>query len=374
MIGEDLAKIKWRGNYPLTVGTQTWYCDRRILGVERWYYRKPLDGDMQIPDNIRKCVAFIGCIPPGKTVPEVKATGFFVGMPNPDSGLCPFVYLVTARHVIDKIRDLNCSEVWVRWNFKDGTARQIPTPITEWMFHPNSNDEDVDVAVLNVNNAPENIDHSPFALNIIATTEALKEFAVGPGDEVFLAGLFRYHYGESGSNIPIIRVGNIAAMPESKVETRFGRFDAYLIETRSMGGLSGSPVFLHLGDFRRLSGSVRVFTPGGAAQQNWGAYLLLGLMHGHWDNVATLDYEDYRDEQRGINTGIGIVVPVQKIIETVRQQKILENETRALKAAQEPSLPSMDFAQNEVFTKEEFEKALRKVSKRIQPSQSDEEK
>jgi len=41
--------------------------------------------------------------------------------------------------------------------------------------------------------------------------------------------------------------GNIAAMPEELIEVRdFGMMQAYLVESRSLGGISGSPVFVHV--------------------------------------------------------------------------------------------------------------------------------
>jgi hypothetical protein len=49
-------------------------------------------------------------------------------------------------------------------------------------------------------------------------------------------GLFSEHQGAE-RNIPIVRVGNIAAMPEEPVlTTSWGAIDAYLIEARSIGG------------------------------------------------------------------------------------------------------------------------------------------
>jgi hypothetical protein len=51
-------------------------------------------------------------------------------------------------------------------------------------------------------------------------------------------------------NVPIVRVGNFASYPAEQIQTGFGRMDAFLIEARSIGGLSGSPVFVHIGNVR----------------------------------------------------------------------------------------------------------------------------
>jgi hypothetical protein len=51
-------------------------------------------------------------------------------------------------------------------------------------------------------------------------------------------------------NIPIVRTGNISMIPSEKVpgiQIRRGESvesEVYLIEARSVGGLSGSPVFI----------------------------------------------------------------------------------------------------------------------------------
>jgi hypothetical protein len=66
---------------------------------------------------------------------------------------------------------------------------------------------------------------------------------IGIGDAVFITGLFSHHPGKA-RNLRVIRVGNIAAMPDEPVKTQRGEMEAYLIEARSLGGLSGSPVFV----------------------------------------------------------------------------------------------------------------------------------
>ena len=50
-------------------------------------------------------------------------------------------------------------------------------------------------------------------------------------------------------NFPIVRTGHIAMMPDEKIpKVKIGDWegnaDAYLIESRSIGGWSGSPVFV----------------------------------------------------------------------------------------------------------------------------------
>ena len=52
---------------------------------------------------------------------------------------------------------------------------------------------------------------------------------------------------------------------------------------------------------------------------------LLGLMHGHFD-VPNLNEDVVADEDepsRGIHTGIGVVIPMQKILETIEHPELV---------------------------------------------------
>ena len=86
---------------------------------------------------------------------------------------------------------------------------------------------------------------------------------------------------DQNRNIPIVRIGNLASLDEEKVQTEGGPIDAYLIEARSLGGLSGSPVFLNLGTVRQIKRQVV------GAESGAPIIFLLGLIHGHYDTQAS---------------------------------------------------------------------------------------
>ena len=106
--------------------------------------------------------------------------------------------------------------------------------------------------------------------------------------------------------------------------TNKGPMDAYLVEARSIDGLSGSPVALNAAlrpDGARPAPQNGTRPPKGALKQ----YYFMGLVHGHYvvknpiDAVigdtefrTTLPYGD-------MNTGIAIVVPSERIMETLNQ-------------------------------------------------------
>jgi len=289
-------------------------------------------------------------------------TAFYFARPvgqSPDEG--SFVYLVTAKHVINTIRDRGIGNVLIRANTKSNGARWITTRVSDW---GQEEPRVPDVAVLPVL-IEDDLDHLAWPLAGSMFTASLEANQVDIGEDVFLTGLFHRHAGRR-SNIPIIRVGNIAALPDEKISTKIGEMDGYLIEARSIGGLSGSPVFVHLGGNTRVKGF----------SANPIRYYLLGLVHGHYDEETDEDKNALSDdigkaESKAINMGIAIVVPVDEVLGVM--EKFNEIEKTAREKMRKASLPTMDSVEDEeAFTKKDFEDALKRVSRRIQPSQSDE--
>ena len=278
--------------------------DYRLGNTIRYVLLEEGEELMRVPDEIRKCCAFIYYQSYEGT--KLAGTGFFVGVRvlELEKGGYDAGYFVTAKHVIDEInKNAISSNIGIRLNSKTEGTIEVEAPIDKWAFHPN--DTNVDVAVLPYATPPTKDDFISIPTWDMAVTNVIIEKEkIGVGDEVFLTGLFRSHFGRK-KNLPIIRIGNIAMMPEEPIETRdFGLMIAYLIEARSIGGISGSPVFVYTGGMRQGTLS--------PARYYW-----LGLMHGHWDideEKADL-YDEYYQQQ--INVGIGIVVPTDKIMEVI---------------------------------------------------------
>jgi hypothetical protein len=95
--------------------------------------------------------------------------------------------------------------------------------------------------------------------------------------------------------------------------------DGYLIEARSIGGLSGSPVFVNLGSTRFVDGKVKHATTGSI-------HFLIGIIHGHYDSRMTdtdgLIKDSLATEFESINTGIAIVTPATKLLEHISEHKL----------------------------------------------------
>lgn len=266
---------------------------------------------MKVPEEVRKCVAFVGH-KNANGMHLVRGTVFFVARAT-DTLNASFTYAITAKHIIDKIRDQGADKVCLRLNFRNGNARWIETKTSDWYFHPD--ESDVDVALLRMS-LPQESDHLYLPIPTTPVEEIMDKYWIGIGDEVCIAGLFSRHYGTK-KNIPIIRVGNIAAIPEEPVQTDFGITDAYLIEARSTGGISGSPVFLNLGFFRVINNQLMQNMTGPT-------FYLLGLIHGHWDALGS-DYDTLDEGEttaKKVNMGIAIVVPASKIMEVINQPDV----------------------------------------------------
>jgi len=288
--------------------------DERIPGRRQHVLTDERHPFMLIPDEIRKCVGFVYYQDAaGDRWPA--GTAFFVALDIPGSDR-HWVYVVTARHVIDSVsRRSHEASVYLRLNSKASGFHWVRSEADQWIFHPD--DPTVDIAILNWTPPPDIIDYLSYPLSSGATEDVIAREDISVGEEVFLTGLFVNHY-KTERNIPIVRVGNIAAMPGEPVRTRAGLMEAYLIESRSIGGLSGSPVFVHLGIVRQVEGQVRF------ARAKGGVFYLLGLMHGHWDlpraDADAVVQDDLRNE--AVNMGIAIVVPVTKILEVINQPRL----------------------------------------------------
>jgi Trypsin-like peptidase domain len=335
---------------------------------------------MEIPPEVMKCVVFIGYRLFDGTE-KFAGSGFLLhrSLENMQGG---FNYVVTAGHVVEGIRKKGLDKVLLRVNQKSGTAVWIETSINDWNFHPDEEPpsglteqqiadrkDAFDLCVLQLT-LHEEYDHFPFPLASAVTPDVVLSEEIGVGNEVCLTGLFHPHHGQR-NNIPIVRVGNIAAMLGEKVKTRLGLMDAYLIEARSIGGLSGSPVFLSFGHRRSVGGFA-------ISPKQFLRFYILGVMHGHFDlaeDDLTDDFISVEDaaNKKSVNMGIAIVVPIEKVLETIRQPKISKEEDEVEKQQREKTLTVMDSIDSDAerFTQQKFEADLKKVSRKIDASQSD---
>jgi trypsin-like peptidase len=334
-----------------------------------------VEGKLRIPDTQLKLVGYVCEVVrrEGNHVltADPYATGFFVAIPceSPELNKMEMYYFVTAKHVASDLKD---RDICFSANKKGGgITYDIPRIAPVWYLHPT--DSNADVAVIQVALSPTLLDTSLVSIDSFALPQRLNELNVGIGNDVYSIGLFSPFPGND-KNIPIVRFGNVSMMPAETIQTDLGHTEMYLVEARSIGGMSGSPVFvrptLSMQIARRNGPSVTGFLPGTGET-------LLGMAQGHWDireediNKASFT----QDRKRGVNYGIALVVPAFKIYETIYQpglvamRKQLETDT----LRQQRSVPGSDSSKDDrerPFTQEDFETALRKASRKIEGKRS----
>lgn len=333
------------------------------LGAE---VRKPIEGCpgfyMRIDEDLRKSVVFLGIADdtPGNGGIHCCGTGFLIGYDTVG-------YLVTAKHVAQQ---LNGIPFLVRVNKKDHTSENIHADNVNWFFHP---DPSVDVAVIQFHFSRTKTDYDVlyFPDSVLAVGDQIQRDAVkahgtiGIGDLTYTIGLFRLMSGEK-RNLPIVHLGSIAMVPQDeKIPVKDWNnpdkrifVEGYLVETQAIQGLSGSPVFVR----RTLTmPSVPItMLPNLTTQQQIdffnNSYVsapqtfvhLLGIWQSSWDAPP----DEIMAVQSGRNVrvpvGIGIVVPAQKIIETLELEELVDmrkkiKETRENKAVLEAATTDSAF-------------------------------
>jgi hypothetical protein len=162
-------------------------------------------------------------------------------------------------------------------------------------------------------------------------------------------------------------------MPDEQIQTDMGYADVYLVEARSLGGLSGSPVFVRPTMSLPVPEVCGIKNMLGVAPRP----TLLGLMHGHWDVREEDMNKPYfvHDRKRGVNYGMAIVVPASKILDVLNREELVQMraEVERLRLARSKGknmVPGMDSAtvsesSNDTFSASDFEAALKKAARKV---------
>lgn len=266
---------------------------------------------MRIPDDLLTAPIFLGGRDRDGNF-HYRATAFLVGAPSkryPDRLGWPC--LVTARHNVLKAQ-ATYGNLWVRVNTDNGSA--VDVEVTRSWLMPENPASDIALIPFAWMGDWEPF---PFPVRWFVTDESIEQRGIGIGDDLIVLGLFSNHVGVT-RNLPIVRTGSIASMPQEPLSdpNTGDQYDAYLAEVRSIGGLSGSPVFVALNPVSSLD------------VKNWERrahgqpFYLLGLIRGHWDTDAEADFGE--SEFGRLNTGIAIVTPITDVFELLEDNEIVE--------------------------------------------------
>lgn len=252
-------------------------------------------------------------------------TGFLLGTTGLTMNSVPAdqIYVATNSHVV---REGIGNAPKVRINDLAGSYEVLDQPREAWIHHMAADD----LAILPIDFATS-LRLGLYKERVIPETwfltrEDMEKHHIGLGDEVFFLGRFAVHQGRT-RNIPTARFGYIALMPEEPIlNTQTGiRQESFLIESRSLSGYSGSPVFLYV-----LSGAWR--GPGQPQVHGTTTIFLLGVDWGHIDNhVRVLGENKEPLEERWWvrqNSGMMGVVPAWKLRELLHDPEVVARRER----------------------------------------------
>jgi len=270
----------------------------------------------RIDDQLLDSVVYLyPTVADAETALGVGGTGFLVCVPSPSLPGFFYRYAITNAHIITANPDEGRPAApVVRLNTQDGATDILPLTVNDWKC---ATGDDLAAAHLG------RLDSAHFKFVLIPmekflTKELVTSLEIGPGDETFMVGRFINHEGQQ-RNLPAVRFGNIAMMPGEPIMNReSGQLqEAFLVETRSLPGYSGSPVFVHI-----IPGTRRPSDPPGAgAYGNPPGPWLLGVDYGHlpvWTKAVEKGHErDAVVPGRTIsvesNSGQMCVVPAWKL-------------------------------------------------------------
>lgn len=237
-----------------------------------------------------------------------------------------YPYLVTAKHVAENffgntyVMRFN-PQPYMRTLYETQSYDMEMKQIHRWYIHPDDSTVDIAVAplahlspgTLAHKTVPESmfflhqsskilytLDEAVIAHHNTATRQTHpvqpeKQPDISLGDETHTVGLYSLVPGRD-DNVPVIRTGNIAMMPGEPIR---GIDDVerelYLIEMRSIAGLSGSPVF--------------------ASSPVTNTYFLIGMVHGH---------HTIKESETTLHTGMALVTPIKKLLDILNQPELVD--------------------------------------------------
>jgi hypothetical protein len=336
--------------------------DYRIGGEPRYYIGDPGD-TMRVPEEILKCVVYLYFQEDGDDDAMRRAIGtaFLVSVRSKTIEAV-YPYLVTAKHCV--VEPTQRGRLFIRINTIGGASAYVEIK-DGWIF---PSDPSSDVAVLPFAIPPGiegRLDFRGIAEAMFATQEKHKEHEIGIGDEIVISGLFT-RLRQKPVNIPIVRFGNIAAMPIDRLpDTKTGLdYCALLAEVRSIGGLSGSPVFVYLGPER--------VPPSKARRPDKRFLMLIGIVRAHWEHQETaiaLKGSAFYDELDKVNWGIAAITPVADLLSVLYGDELMERRRASDEEYRREDAAVNDSAignKADTFNQHDFEDALKRASRKME--------
>lgn len=219
------------------------------------------------------------------------------------------IYLATAKHVAKRSLALRANS----WTTEPNVIDLDPA---RWIHHADGDD----LSVYHLTAGPPTT-HGLFAMDArcLLDEQAANEYAVGPGDDIYMIGRFIKVEGRE-KNTPAMRFGHIAMRPAGIEHPGGFKQLSYLVELHSLPGYSGSAVFLLIREGDEYGWHEH-------SPRREGAGFLLGIDWGHIHDSGGLRLPDGSPdpERRHIelNTGMACVVPAWRLRELLNSEPAL---------------------------------------------------
>jgi hypothetical protein len=183
------------------------------------------------------------------------------------------------------------------------------------MHHPDGDD----IAILPLWLRPDHFVFQFTSRRMFLTKAIIEEHNLGPGDDVVMVGRFVTQEGRQ-RNWPALRFGNISMMPWEPIRHPRGYDqEAFLVETRSVSGFSGSPVFAFILPLSKRPRDKTLSRGGGP----W----LMGIDFGHiplYEPVLEKDGTPVIDGWKvETNSGMSGVIPIWKLEEWLDSEELV---------------------------------------------------
>lgn len=267
----------------------------------------------------------------------------------------------------------------VRLNTIDGKTNILDLRQNDWIPHP----EGDDLAVVALELLPETKhEYFPISSYLFLNREAIGSFgSFGAGDDTFMVGRFTTHAGKQ-RNTPSLRFGSIAMLPFDKLKLPSGYMqEAFLVETRSMSGYSGSPVFVY-----RPKETSRHRTVDHWNQQRYessitdlvGTPILLGIDCGHVTKYQKIVDRMNNPHPQGwkveSNTGMAMVIPAWRLEDLLNKPELIiqrkQKDHEYLEEQEAEETVALDVEKPEGLKKTTYQNALKRASTKVSESES----
>jgi hypothetical protein len=193
----------------------------------------------QLIPQFNKTVTFLYVLQDGVYKPY--GTGFLVSIPAKNNQ-GNYVYLVTAKHVLQEPNHTGLNNIFARFNTKD-SSQQFYIPLI-WSGPKKTvythSDESIDLSIIQIT-PPQNLNYISIPIDLIAKRSEYDSLKINVGTDVFFTGLFTGYTGTKTIN-PITRFGKLCLIPKELIEFDNFKRELLLMESMTFGGNSGSPV------------------------------------------------------------------------------------------------------------------------------------